>query len=151
MHCVHVFERPHSLAFDDELVELVVEAERSAGLSSGYLAHRHRPRIIDRARACFAAAGADVAPEAIALECVTYTAGTPLDRLGYHRDVELRIVVQLTDERAYGGGDLHFLTEPPVVMPRGRGTVAVFPPGVYHEVTPLTFGERRRLVAAALA
>lgn len=68
-----------------------------------------------------------------------HTDGCP----GYVR--KLTAVVQLSED-LYEGGDLVF--EDPqeqVKLVRTRGTVAVFPPWVWHHVTPVTSGIRRTI------
>lgn len=60
---------------------------------------------------------------------------------------KLSMVVQLTDENSYSGGDLQILTgENPENMNRKRGTVLFFPSYMLHRVTPVTEGTRHSLV-----
>lgn len=61
---------------------------------------------------------------------------------------KLSIIVQLTDEAEYDGGDVEFQGPGPVTrLPRKQGTFAVFSPFLLHRVTAVTRGERRSLVA----
>ena len=61
---------------------------------------------------------------------------------------KLSIVVQLTDEDTYEGGDLELIPqiENPHKMPRKRGTLIAFPSYQLHRVTPVTSGTRNSLV-----
>ena len=61
---------------------------------------------------------------------------------------KLSIVVQLSDENEYEGGDLRafFSIERPMPLPRTRGTLIAFPSYVLHQVTPVTHGTRHSLV-----
>jgi PKHD-type hydroxylase len=61
---------------------------------------------------------------------------------------KLSVVVQLSDESEYDGGELQIqtgLTEP-VTMGKTKGLVTVFPSYLLHRVTPVTRGVRRSLV-----
>jgi PKHD-type hydroxylase len=61
---------------------------------------------------------------------------------------KLSIILQLTDEAAYDGGDVEFQAAGPITrLPRKQGTFAVFSPFLLHRVTAVTRGERRSLVA----
>ncbi|CAB5220690.1 Fe(II)-dependent oxygenase superfamily protein [uncultured Caudovirales phage] len=61
---------------------------------------------------------------------------------------KLSIVLQLTDEDTYEGGDLELIPqiENPHKMPRKRGTLIAFPSFQLHRVTPVTKGTRNSLV-----
>lgn len=60
---------------------------------------------------------------------------------------KLSISVQITDERAYEGGDLELNGDGHVTRaPRTMGTAIVFPSFVLHRVTPVTSGQRAALV-----
>lgn len=61
---------------------------------------------------------------------------------------KLSIIVQLTDENDYEGGDVEWFTsiESPKIFPRKRGTVIAFPSYILHRVTPVTKGTRNSLV-----
>lgn len=63
---------------------------------------------------------------------------------------KLTIIVQLTDNNDYEGGDLilqHY--EKPYIMPNIQGTIIIFPSFLLHEVKPVTKGIRNSLVAFA--
>lgn len=62
---------------------------------------------------------------------------------------KLTAVLQLTDPDAYTGGDLEIripFTEQVVAVPKGKGTIVVFPSFLYHRVTPVTEGSRSTAV-----
>jgi PKHD-type hydroxylase len=60
---------------------------------------------------------------------------------------KLSIVLQLTDPKAYEGGDLEIYTGgEPRKLPRSQGTLIAFPSYVLHRVTPVTKGTRNSLV-----
>lgn len=63
-----------------------------------------------------------------------------------HRKVTM--IIQLTDENTYTGGDLILenCSEPPPEKIRNQGTVIAFPSFVYHRLTPVTSGKRYSLV-----
>ena len=61
---------------------------------------------------------------------------------------KLSIIVQLTDEAEYDGGDVEFQGPGAITrLPRKQGTLAVFSPFLLHRVTAVTRGERKSLVA----
>ena len=61
---------------------------------------------------------------------------------------KLSIIIQLSDEAEYEGGDVEFQAAGPVTrLPRTRGTLVVFSPFLLHRVTQVTRGERKSLVA----
>ena len=61
---------------------------------------------------------------------------------------KLAVIVQLSDETEYEGGDVEFQGPGPVTrLPRKQGTFAVFSTFLLHRVTPVTRGERKSLVA----
>lgn len=69
-------------------------------------------------------------------------------RPGVTRLRKLSIIVQLTDEAAYDGGDVEFQGPGAITrLPRKQGTFAIFSPFLLHRVTAVTRGERRSLVA----
>lgn len=78
----------------------------------------------------------------------------PSGYYNYHMDKvfnamprKLSMVVQLTDENSYSGGDLQILTgDNPESLNRKRGTVLFFPSYMLHRVTPVTEGTRHSLV-----
>ena len=60
---------------------------------------------------------------------------------------KLSIVVQLTDENSYEGGDFQLLeSSQPTSLSRNKGTLLVFPSFILHRVTPVTKGTRNSLV-----
>jgi PKHD-type hydroxylase len=61
---------------------------------------------------------------------------------------KLSFTVQLSDESTYAGGSLNFLdvaSLPNCENMRTQGTVCVFPSIIFHEVTPVTKGQRHSL------
>ena len=61
---------------------------------------------------------------------------------------KLTVVVQLTDEKEYDGGELNLMYQPyPVSMDKTQGTLIIFPSYTLHEVMPLTRGKRYSLVS----
>lgn len=62
-----------------------------------------------------------------------------------HRKIS--IVVQLSDDDAYVGGNLELMPgNHSFAVPRKQGAVAIFPSFMLHRVTPVTKGLRRSLV-----
>jgi PKHD-type hydroxylase len=62
-----------------------------------------------------------------------------------HRKIS--IVVQLSDEEAYAGGNLELMPgNHSFAVPRKKGAVAIFPSFMLHRVTPVTEGLRQSLV-----
>jgi PKHD-type hydroxylase len=62
---------------------------------------------------------------------------------------KLSIVVQLTDDSKYEGGDLELLDDGernPAKLPRKQGSLIAFPSYSLHRVTPITKGTRNSLV-----
>lgn len=64
-------------------------------------------------------------------------------------DRKLSIVIQLSDENSYEGGDfmLDPQVSPPIPNVRKKGTIFVFPSFLLHCVTPVTRGVRNSLVS----
>jgi len=63
---------------------------------------------------------------------------------------KISLTIQLSDESEYQGGELlfyRFSTKDPVVAPKSKGTLILFPSYVLHEVTPVTRGLRKSLVS----
>lgn len=61
---------------------------------------------------------------------------------------KLGLTIQLTKPEEYGRGDLELkLGDDDLLMPGQRGTAIIFPSYVLHRVTPVSYGERRSLVA----
>ena len=59
---------------------------------------------------------------------------------------KLSLVVQLTDPADYEGGELEFFPQP-IMAPRERGTVIVFPSYMPHRVLPVTRGQRNSIAS----
>jgi predicted 2-oxoglutarate/Fe(II)-dependent dioxygenase YbiX len=85
---------------------------------------------------------------------VEYTPGR--GHFGWHNDYshgmvdaprKLTIIVQLSDPEDYEGGRLQTFGITVEDLPRERGTILAFPSLVYHQITPVTRGIRRALVA----
>ena len=61
---------------------------------------------------------------------------------------KLAVIVQLSDQAEYDGGDVEFQGPGPAVrLPRKQGTLGVFSTFFLHRVTAVTRGERKSLVA----
>jgi PKHD-type hydroxylase len=60
---------------------------------------------------------------------------------------KLSVVLMLSDNNAYEGGDLVLKLTDDFVVPNKRGTIIVFPSPTYHVVTPVTKGERYTAVS----
>ena len=86
--------------------------------------------------------------EAEDLQFAAYNVG---DFYVLHKDVDeennrvLSVTVQLSKPSEYEGGDLVFDYDRHP-MEKTRGTIIIFPSNLYHEVTPVTKGERYSLV-----
>jgi PKHD-type hydroxylase len=73
--------------------------------------------------------------------------GHHVDKIYGGRLRKLSIVVQLSDEADYEGGDLEMLDNyKPEKLSRKQGTLLAFPSYTSHQVTPLTSGTRYSLV-----
>jgi PKHD-type hydroxylase len=62
---------------------------------------------------------------------------------------KLSIVLQLTDETTYEGGNFEIIDGPidtPTVLSRKQGTLLAFPSYTLHRITPVTSGVRNSLV-----
>ena len=88
-------------------------------------------------------------------ECLQFTEYTaPSGKYDSHVDRayglpirKLSIVLQLTDDNAYEGGDFQiFESDNPISLPRKQGTLLVFPSYTLHRVTEVTKGTRNSLV-----
>jgi predicted 2-oxoglutarate/Fe(II)-dependent dioxygenase YbiX len=73
---------------------------------------------------------------------------------GWHLDYgnvisrKISMVVQLSDDSEYEGGNLQIMTNgEPKTVSKQRGLIAVFPSYTLHQVTPVTSGNRQSLVA----
>lgn len=73
----------------------------------------------------------------------------------WHQDIgsgrsglrKLSVSVQLTHPDSYEGGGLELhANQKPISMPRGRGSLVIFPSYTLHRVTPMSCGKRRALV-----
>jgi len=62
---------------------------------------------------------------------------------------KLSLVLQLSDPDEYEGGQLLIYqnSKEPILIPRQKGMIVMFPSYTLHEVTPVTKGERYSLVA----
>ncbi len=63
---------------------------------------------------------------------------------------KMSLSIQLSDESDYQGGELlfyRFSTKDPIVAPKSKGTLILFPSYVVHEVAPVTQGIRKSLVS----
>lgn len=61
---------------------------------------------------------------------------------------KISVTVQLSDTHEYEGGDLQLWPGGtyPLVAPRGKGNVVIFPSFLMHRVTPVTRGTRKSFV-----
>lgn len=72
-----------------------------------------------------------------------------LGPIGACRFRKLTIIIQLSDDNSYEGGDLLIFNDKPYKMPRERGTIIIFPSFILHKVEPVTKGIRNSLVTFA--
>ena len=64
---------------------------------------------------------------------------------------KLTIILQLSDETEYEGGELRLhVSDNPIVISKKKGTIAIFPSFIPHDVTPVTKCERKVLVSWVL-
>ena len=90
-------------------------------------------------------------------DALQYTQYGPGHKFDWHVDIgagqasnrKLSITVQLSDEAAYEGGALQFISAPDMAMPRQRGTAILFPSYLAHRVNDVTQGLRCSLVGWA--
>tara|TARA_R110000822_G_scaffold105285_1_gene232804 strand:+ start:1372 stop:1974 length:603 start_codon:yes stop_codon:yes gene_type:complete len=74
--------------------------------------------------------------------------GKHVDRALDSINRKISIVIQLSDESKYKGGELGlYEADKPYIFSKKQGTLCLFPSYVLHEVTPVTKGERYSLVA----
>jgi PKHD-type hydroxylase len=74
--------------------------------------------------------------------------GKHIDRTLNMVNRKLSLVIQLSDESKYKGGELClYEQDKPYIYSKKQGTLCLFPSYVLHEVTPVTNGERYSLVA----
>jgi PKHD-type hydroxylase len=61
---------------------------------------------------------------------------------------KISVTVQLSDTHDYEGGDLQLWPGGtyPIVAPRGKGNVVIFPSFMMHRITPVTRGTRKSFV-----
>lgn len=96
--------------------------------------------------------GFELAGFAEALQFTAYGEG---QYFAWHADLglgetacrKLSMTIQLTEPDAYTGGDLQFHGGADMPVARSRGTATFFPSYLAHQVTPVTSGLRRSLVA----
>lgn len=72
--------------------------------------------------------------------------GDHIDNFSTRLDRKLSIIVQLSNSKDYGAGDLEIVG---CKMPREKGTVIVFPSHFMHKVNKIGFGERWVLISWA--
>ena len=90
-------------------------------------------------------------------DALQYTVYGPGHKFDWHVDIgagqasnrKMSITVQLSEESAYEGGGLQFISAPDMTMPKGRGTAILFPAYLAHRVSDVTSGLRCSLVAWA--
>ena len=64
---------------------------------------------------------------------------------------KLTFILQLSDETEYEGGELRLhVSDNPIVISKKKGTIAIFPSFIPHDVTSVTKGERKVLVSWVL-
>jgi PKHD-type hydroxylase len=81
---------------------------------------------------------------------------TELGHYDWHMDIghdnlsqrKVSVTVQLSDSHEYEGGELQLWPGGtyPIVAPRGKGNVVIFPSFMMHRVTPVTRGTRKSFV-----
>jgi PKHD-type hydroxylase len=61
---------------------------------------------------------------------------------------KISVTVQLSDTHEYEGGDLQLWPGGtyPLISPRGKGNVVIFPSFMMHRITPVTRGTRKSFV-----
>ena len=90
-------------------------------------------------------------------DALQYTQYGPGHKFDWHVDIgagdasnrKLSLTVQLSDESAYEGGGLQFISAPDTVSPKMRGTAILFPSYLAHRVSDVTSGLRCSLVGWA--
>lgn len=71
-----------------------------------------------------------------------------IDKVYQGKVRKLSMVIQLSDPSEYEGGDLNLYEgKNPITIKKQKGHLVVFPSYTLHEVTPVTKGTRRTLVA----
>ena len=90
-------------------------------------------------------------------EALQFTCYGPGQYFGWHVDIgaddtssrKLSVTIQLSAPDDYAGGDLTFHGAADMPIARARGCATFFPSYLAHQVTPVTRGLRRSLVAWA--
>jgi PKHD-type hydroxylase len=90
-------------------------------------------------------------------DALQYTQYGPGHKFDWHVDIgsgaasnrKLSITVQLSEESAYQGGGLQFISAPELTMPKARGAAILFPSYLAHRVGEVTGGLRCSLVGWA--
>lgn len=90
-------------------------------------------------------------------DALQYAQYGPGNKFDWHEDIgggaasnrKLSMTVQLSDEAAYEGGQLQFLSVPELSVPKSRGTAILFPSYLAHRVSDVTGGLRCSLVGWA--
>ena len=165
------YEPPHELAFSPQEVERVLSIADAVGTArlnqsnparvSEKLGRCQGPLddgwLLQRLGAIFGVANGawwrfDV--NGVAAQVVTYPAGAShpahVDNVPGNAPWKLSISIQLSEPDEYVGGDLLLWHRPKAdAAPRVRGSVIVYPAWTTHEVSPVTSGTRRALVAWA--
>ena len=61
---------------------------------------------------------------------------------------KLSVVIQLTDDKNYDGGELSLINSiiEPTIMPKSQGTLIIFPSWTLHKVSAINKGKRNSLV-----
>jgi PKHD-type hydroxylase len=91
------------------------------------------------------------------VEALQFTCYGPGQYFGWHADIggdstslrKLSLTIQLSEPADYEGGRLEFHGAPDLPPTRERGAVVGFPAYMAHQVSPVTSGLRRSLVAWA--
>jgi PKHD-type hydroxylase len=91
------------------------------------------------------------------VDALQYTQYGPGHKFDWHVDIgsgaasnrKLSITVQLSEESAYQGGGVHFISAPDLIMPKTRGSAILFPAYLAHGVREVTGGLRCSLVGWA--
>ena len=90
-------------------------------------------------------------------DALQYTVYGPGHKFDWHVDIgagnasnrKLSLTVQLSDESAYEGGALQFISAPDLSMPKKQGAAILFPAYLAHRVTDVTSGVRCSIVGWA--
>lgn len=90
-------------------------------------------------------------------DALQYTVYGPGHKFDWHVDIgagaasnrKVSMTVQLSDEKAYEGGALQFISAPDLSMPKKQGAAILFPAYLAHRVTDVTSGVRCSIVGWA--